>query len=397
MSHYQLGLPGMISPLGDQPETTLTALLNQDDRGMVWRDDLRQDAPALVGQAVALDTPLTGPLARWDCRNNRMLDWCCQAIAGQVEAQIASYGADRVAVVLGTSTSGIAECEQAMLAERDKGAFPGDYHYRKQEIGTGAQFVAERLGLTGLAYIVSTACSSSAKALAAAARLLDTGMADAVVCGGCDSLSKLTINGFSALESYAAERSKPLSEGRDGINIGEASVLFVMSRNPGGVRFRGAGESSDAYHVSAPHPEGRGAEEAMRLALNQAGLMPDQVDYLNLHGTGTPLNDVMECAAVHRLFGDTVPVSSTKPLTGHTLGAAGALEAAIGWLLLSDLNPQRRLPAQWLGGPLDPQLAPVTLANEHHRLPAHGGVVVSNSFAFGGSNISLVLSREDAQ
>ncbi|WP_028115243.1 beta-ketoacyl-ACP synthase [Ferrimonas senticii] len=392
MSH-RLSQPSMISALGMTPAESLTALLNHDQRGLVWRDDLHPEQSVLVGQAAPLTTPLQGSLAKWDCRNNRMLNYCCEQLMPQLQPLLNDFGADRIGVIIGTSTSGIAEYELALAHQQQFGQLPNDYHYRKQEIGSGAQFVADRIGANGPAYTISTACSSSAKALAAAARMLDSGLVDAVVCGGCDSLSQLTINGFCALQSYAQGHCRPLAEDRDGINIGEAAVLFVMTRDSGGIQLAGFGESSDGYHVSAPEPHGRGAETAMRLALESANLSAAKVDYLNLHGTATPLNDEMECLAIYRLCRDKVPVSSTKALTGHTLGAAGALEAALAWLLLSDLNHQRQLPSHANHYPLDPTLAPVLLASHQHRLPANGGTILSNSFAFGGSNISLLIRR----
>jgi 3-oxoacyl-[acyl-carrier-protein] synthase-1 len=247
--------------------------------------------------------------------------------------------------------------------------------------------------VSGPAYAISTACSSGAKALAAAARLLKAGIADAVVAGGVDALSGFTIAGFSALESVSAARCNPLSLHRQGINIGEGAGLFLVGRESGPVRLAGWGESSDAHHMSAPEPGGRGALDAMRQALARAQLQPQAIEYVNLHGTATPQNDAMESLAVAQLLGTDVPVSSTKPLTGHTLAAAGAVEAAVCWHTLVD-NPGGRLPPHWWDGARDPALAPVRVAAPGETLGRAPRHVLSNSFAFGGSNACLVLASE---
>jgi 3-oxoacyl-[acyl-carrier-protein] synthase-1 len=237
---------------------------------------------------------------------------------------------------------------------------------------------------------VSTACSSSAKSLATAARWLEAGFVDAVLTGGGDSLCRFTIAGFSALESVADARCNPLSRNRCGINIGEAAALFLMTREETPVRLAGWGETSDAHHMSAPEPSGRGAADAMRVALARAGLSPADVDYVNLHGTATPQNDAMESRAVASVLGLDAPVSSTKPLTGHTLGAAGALEAAIAWLTLTGTG---ELPPHWWDGERDPELPAVRLVAPGERAARPPRVVLSNSFAFGGSNASLAFVR----
>jgi 3-oxoacyl-[acyl-carrier-protein] synthase-1 len=248
------------------------------------------------------------------------------------------------------------------------------------------------LGVAGPATVISTACSSSAKALASAARLLRAGLADAVITGGADSLCRFTVAGFTALESVSEARCNPMSINRRGINIGEGAALFLMTREPGPVRLSGWGESSDAHHISAPEPEGRGALAAMRAALERASVTPSEIDYVNLHGTATPLNDAMESRAVHALLGGSVPCSSTKPLTGHTLGAAGALEAAFCWLALHD-NPRGRLPPHWWDGEADPALPALSLVKPGQELGRPLRAVLSNSFAFGGSNAALLLER----
>lgn len=321
-------------------------------------------------------------------RNNRLLLKAVEQIQPQLDQLLQNLARHRIGVVLGTSTSGIGEAERAFAEEQPEG-LPSWYHYSMQEIGAPAQFLARHLGLSGPATTISTACSSSAKALASARRLLETGVCDAVICGGVDSLCQLTVNGFDALDSVSDSTCNPMSRNRNGINIGEAAVVFVMSHEPGPVILAGVGESSDAHHISAPHPEGVGASNAIKAALKDARLKPEHIGYINLHGTATPQNDSMESQAVSRVFEAVPPCSSTKPQTGHTLGAAGALEAAFGWLTLVG---DGQLPVHWWDGEKDEQLPELKLVTPGQILSAAPEHVLSNSFAFGGNNIALVLS-----
>jgi 3-oxoacyl-[acyl-carrier-protein] synthase-1 len=324
-------------------------------------------------------------------RNNRLLAALLDEIAPEIAAAKTRYGAHRIAIVLGTSTSGIAEGEAAIAERLKTGIWPGRYRYSLQELGDPAAFAARHLGLSGPAYVVATACSSSAKAFASARRLIRQGLADAAIVGGVDTLCGLTLAGFGSLEARSAKSCNPFSVNRDGITIGEGGAVFLMVPEPAGLALAGIGETSDAHHLSAPHPDGAGALAAMRAALEDAGLEPDALGYVNLHGTATPLNDAMESKAAHALFGAHLPCSSTKALTGHTLGAAGAVEAAFAWLTLSPAwNPERRLPPHLWDGQPDPALPALTFATEAHRLER--AAILSNSFAFGGSNCALVLT-----
>jgi 3-oxoacyl-[acyl-carrier-protein] synthase-1 len=325
-------------------------------------------------------------------RQNALLAQALQDIRAPVQAAVDCWGPSRVAVVLGGSAAGLQEGTQAVCYQRTHGVWPSGYDYAQQTLGSGAAFVARALGVTGPAYTISTACSSGAKALASAARLLNTGMVDAVVAGGVDALSAFTIAGFSALESVAAERCNPMSAQRRGINLGEGAALFLVGRAPGPVRLAGWGETSDAHHMSAPDPSGQGAVAAMAQALARAGVQAHAVDYLNLHGTATLQNDAMESRAVAQLLGCAVPVSATKPLTGHALAAAGAIEAALAWATLVD-NPHGYLPAHWWDGVPDPDLPALHLVRPGEALGRAPGYVLSNSFAFGGSNAALLLAQ----
>ncbi|MDE2406763.1 MAG: beta-ketoacyl-ACP synthase [Xanthomonadaceae bacterium] len=384
---------GIVCALGVGQQQVAAALFADDAPHGVASTDRFTPGRALALGAVNAALPalhdLPLPLRS---RNNALLHMALAQIQPQVDAAIANHGPTRVAVVVGTSTSGIGEAELAMPARLAGNAWPPGFHYAQQEIGAPSRFVAAESGARGPAWTLSTACSSSAKALASAARLLRAGIADAVIAGGADALCAFTINGFSALEAVSVARCNPFSRNRNGINIGEGAALFLLTRTPGPVRLAGCGESADAHHMSAPDPQGRGAIAAMAAAIARAGIAADALDYVNLHGTATPLNDAMESLAMRATVGDRVPCSSTKPLTGHALGAAGAIEAGLCWLTLAR-NPQQRLPPHWWDGVADPALPALDLVAPGRRATAPLRYVMSQSFAFGGSNAALVLGQ----
>jgi len=327
-------------------------------------------------------------------RCNALLLQCYHQIEEAVTEAKARYGETRIAAVLGTSTSGIGEAQQAFTRRNGAGLLPEDFCLEQQDLGGPADFLQLVSGIRGPCYSISTACTSAPKALASAARLLAAGLADAVIAGGVDALNRFTLAGFGALECVSAKPCNPLSANRDGINMGEGAALFLMSREPAQVALTGWGESSDAYHFSAPDPAGAGARLAMQAALERAGRAPADIGYINLHGTGTLQNDAMESHAVAALFGSCTPCSSTKPLTGHALGAAGAIEAAICWQLLTD-HEAAALPPHWWDGQRDASLPPLRLVAPGERSARPPRAVLSNSFAFGGSNAALVLERLD--
>ena len=314
-------------------------------------------------------------------------------IRQDVDNVIKQYGADRIGVILGSSTSGIEDGENALFAFRDQGTFPADYNFGVQEIADGSEFLASYLGLGNIAVTISTACSSSAKVFAYAQEMMDAGICDAVIVGGMDSLCHLTCEGFHSLGALSANRCNPFSKNRNGISIGEGGALFLMTSNPAPVQMVSVGESSDGYSMTAPEPQGLGAEKAMRHALQKAALSADQITYVNLHGTSTPHNDSMESQAVSRVFGDDILCSSSKSIIGHTLGAAGATEIALCWLMMSrDYNPHRYvLPHLWDGVRGDD----ISLSNFakigdkiSDTVPFY---IISNFCAFGGSNASVIL------
>jgi 3-oxoacyl-[acyl-carrier-protein] synthase-1 len=345
---------------------------------------------AWLGVAEGVDDErLPAALAHFDCRNNRL---AALALRGdgfdeQVRRAAARYGARRIAVLVGTSTSGILQTEMAYRQRDADGALPEWLHYREtHDTASLAGFVQAALGLEGPAWVISTACSSGAKAYAAAARLIALGVIDAAVVGGCDTLCMTTLYGFHALELLSRDVCRPWDVRRNGLSLGEGASFALLQRNDEAPAawLLGCGESSDGHHMSSPHPEGAGAVAAMRAALADAGLQPGQVDYINLHGTGTRNNDAAEDLAVCSVFGRAVPVSSTKGHTGHALGAAGAVEAAITLLALQyGLLPQ---------GLHCEQPDPTLQANYLHRTQSRKlAVAASNSFGFGGSNACLVL------
>ena len=347
-----------------------------------------------IGEVVAVDAEkLPKSLSRFDCRNNRLVQLGLETdgFADDVRAAVARHGQSRVGVFLGTSTAGILQTELA-YRRRDpvSGALPDDFIYRTTHNSFSlAEFTREYFALEGPALAVSTACSSSAKVFSAAARQLALGTIDAAIVGGVDTLCLTTLYGFASLQLTSSEPCRPYDAARNGISVGEGAAFALLERAPatpdaGAVLLLGAGESSDAYHMSAPHPEGLGARLAMEAALRSAGLPPDAIDYINLHGTATPANDAAEGKAVAALFADRVPCSSTKGATGHTLGAAGAVEAIICALAMShDLLP---------GSPNTQVPDPAIPLN--YLLASRSGKVrhaLSNSFGFGGSNCSLVF------
>ncbi|NUU34265.1 beta-ketoacyl-[acyl-carrier-protein] synthase family protein [Pseudomonas sp. C2B4] len=386
---------GVICSLGHDKHEVARNLFAGDCSGMRsekgWVPERSLPVGAVCGELAAVPAELS----RQDTRNNQLLMEAALQIRQDIDQAIQTYGRDRIGVVLGTSTSGIDEASRGLARYIREHQFPPEYDYQQQELGAPANFLADWLKLSGPAYVISTACTSSARALMSAQRLLDLGVCDVVLCGGVDSLCKLTLNGFTALEAVSDQRCNPFSVNRNGINIGEAAVLFLMSKQAGGnppIALLGSGASSDAHHISAPEPSGRGALQAMRKALGRAHLQPQQISYLNLHGTATQHNDAMESQAVATLFPTGVPCSSTKPMTGHTLGAAGALEAAFCWLSLSADNRKQALPPHLWDGQPDPGLPALDWVTPADHLTSTGPrYLMSNSFAFGGNNVSLII------
>ena len=385
---------GLVTPLGRGKDQVCRALFRGSREGLVARDDLIAGKVVHVGE-VAGDLPeIPAGLERFRSRNNRLLQAAVQQIAADVGEARERYGAHRIAVVLGTSTSGIDESEAAFKVQRETGAWPEWFAYEQLEAGAMADFIADYLELDGPAYVIATACSSSAKVFASARRLIELDLCDAAIVGGADSLCRMTLNGFNALGALSPGLCNPFSVNRDGINIGEAAVVFLMSREAAPVELLGCGEACDAYHISAPEPGGLGAIAAISQALRDSGLDSADIGYVNLHGTGTEHNDKMESIAVNTVLGPAVPTSSTKSLTGHTLGAAGAVEAAFLWLALHPDYGDGLLPPHVWDGIADPDLAEIELTDAERRVDLNRTrAMLSSSFAFGGNNVSLIFGR----
>lgn len=370
--------------------------LRERRSGLAPCDFLDADLDTYVGRVGGLETlPWPAEWSAWDCRNNR-LAWLGLEQDGFVDAvadAVKRYGAHRVGVVLGTSTSGILHTELA-FRERDPqtGALPSPLHYATtHELSSAPRFVRERLGLKGPMFAISTACSSSGKVFASAQRLIGSGLCDAVVVGGVDTLCLTTLYGFSSLELTAPEPCRPGDPERRGISIGEAAGFALVEADQDDADdlcVFGVGESVDAYHMSTPHPDGVGAELAMRRALDAAGMSAEAVDYVNLHGTASRVNDAAEDRALEAVFGAGQACSSTKGWTGHTLGAAGITEMVIGALAIE----HGFVPGTLNTRQVDPAFsADYRLENRDER-PTR---VLSNSFGFGGNNCSLLFGRKE--
>ncbi|MGH7837506.1 MAG: beta-ketoacyl-[acyl-carrier-protein] synthase family protein, partial [Candidatus Binataceae bacterium] len=385
---------GVINPLGRGKDEVARSLFKGSRAGLVHRAGLLPDRSIRAGVVPGALPELPARLAHLNCRNNRLALAALGEIEDDIKTSVERVGAHRVAVVMGTSTSGIAEGEVALAQRVANGEWPQGFRYSLQEIGNLAGFVAAYLELGGPAYTIATACSSSAKVFASAQRLIEAGLCDAALVGGADTLCRMTLCGFDSLAALAKDYCNPFSRNRDGINIGEGAAVFLLTTEESAVSLLGVGESADAHHVSAPHPDGDGAALAMWRALAAAHLRPEQIDYINLHGTATELNDAMEARAVDRIFGDRTPCSSTKSMTGHLLGAAGANEAAFLWLMLEPGFASGCVPPHLWDGEADPAIPRLNLVPMQFQL-AHPEWVaaLSNSFAFGGSNASVVLGR----
>jgi 3-oxoacyl-[acyl-carrier-protein] synthase-1 len=375
-----------VSALGQGAAAHRAALLNQ--AGGLRPNDFDPVLAGWIGRVDGVEGhAMPAAMAAYDCRNNRLADMALRAdgFAERVEAARARYGADRIAVILGTSTSGITAAEDAYAGRVGEGPLPGGFDYEHtQDLYSVAGFVRAALGLRGPAFVVSVACASSARCFMEAAQLIAAGVVDAAVVGGADSLCHMTLHGFAALELISPTPTRPGAADRAGISIGEAAGFALLERDGDGMALLGAGASSDGHHMSSPHPEGAGAIAAMTEALGSAGLRPDGVDWINLHGTGTRANDAMEDLAVFAVFGGATPCSSTKGWTGHTLGASGIVEALIAQecmaagILLGGLGVDQPDPA-----------FRARVATGIERRPLRR--VMSNAFGFGGINCSLIF------
>ncbi len=373
-----------------------TTSLQQNYSGLAKCNFETVDLDTYIGEVAGVDSVLMPKhLKNFDCRNNRLAQLALEQdhFSDAVRIAIDKYGTDRIGVFVGTSTSGILQTELAYRKlDPNTGFLPDDFHYSgTHNTFSVADFTRQYFDLTGPAVAVSSACSSSAKVFCSAQRMMKVGLIDAAIVGGVDSLCLTTLYGFHSLELTASNACRPYDADRDGISISEAGAFALLEHAPDNLNsndilFLGGGESSDAYHMSSPHPEGLGASLAMQAALDSAGLKAEDIDYINLHGTATQSNDAAEGLAVERIFGRKVPCSSTKGATGHALGAAGALEAAICAITLQN----NFMPASLNTQQLDPNIHIDYLLKSRENKVSH---VMSNSFGFGGTNCSLIFGK----
>ncbi|HEU4655109.1 MAG TPA: beta-ketoacyl-[acyl-carrier-protein] synthase family protein [Steroidobacteraceae bacterium] len=378
------------SAAGEGREATLRALSQR--RSGLRPNDFNAGLNTWIGRVPGLEgSPPPSQFDLWDCRNNR-LAWrglLADDFLTAAKRAIARYGRDRVAIVVGTSTSSIGASEEAYTRLDADGEYPPDM--RRPIIHTPhslGDFVAHAVGADGLCVTVATACSSSAKVFAQAERYIRNGLADAAIVGGVDTLCGSVLFGFNSLELVSPDLCKPFDATRHGINVGEAAGFALLEKDGRGPTLLGYGESSDAHHMSTPHPDGLGARLAVEDALRRAHLAPSQIDYINLHGTASLKNDEVEARVVANLFPEKTFASSTKGWTGHTLGAAGITEAVISLLALE----HGTLPGTINTTSLDPICGPQIHCENG---TADARYALSFSFGFGGSNCVLAFGRSD--
>ena len=381
----------LVNATGCGKKETLAAI-QKEKSGLRNKDYPSLTLNTWLGQVDNVDSVvIEKSLQHFNCRNNMLAKLALDTdnFRDNINVAISKYGSFRIGVFMGTSTSGKAETEKAYVnRDKNSGELPASFDMlHTHNIGSVQNYVQHSLGLNGVGLTISTACSSSAKVFATAYRHIQAGLCDAAVVGGVDSLCLTTFYGFNSLQLLSDEPCCPWDTNRKGINVGEAAGFALLERSLESdkcIKLKGYGESSDAYHMSTPHPEGQGAVTAMKSALERAGLKAGMIDYINLHGTATPSNDAAEAQALIRTFSNDVMCSSTKGITGHTLGAAGITEAIICTLVLShDVLPGNvNLKKQ------DPNLPVKVLESNIYRKAEN---VMSNSFGFGGSNCSLVF------
>ena len=356
------------------------------------------DFPAYCGEVASDLLPKLKPsLQEFSTRNARIalatINHPADGLRSAVAQAVDRYGAQRVGIVLGTSTSGIYETEKAYVWLKEHGQVPASFSLPSQHSWVAtARFLQAELGLEGPCYVISTACSSSSKSLASAQRLIATGVCDAVLTGGVDSLCRLTMYGFKSLDIMSEQPCTPLDKDRNGISLGEGAGLLLLEKPhknfSGCVHLLGCGESSDAHHMTAPHPEGKGAVIAMHEALAQAGITAQDIDYVNLHATGTVLNDSAEMLAMDQVFGPELHCSGTKGLTGHTLGAAGGIETIITWLSLKHGFRPGTCNLKQVDAAFHCSV------NRDSETDVPVAFTMNNNFGFGGNNTSVILGEQ---
>jgi 3-oxoacyl-[acyl-carrier-protein] synthase-1 len=393
-----LSAPGLVCCAGKNKDQFYESCLRGDQSGLVFRT--MQDGKTFLTGSIPGELPAIAeslfpeaPAYTDNTRILRLINAALEQIRPDIEAAVNRYGGRRIGVCIGSCDNG---SEGSLLAHEAwfaQGSFPEDYELRFQAAGFPGEFVSRKFGLSGPSLGIATACASGAGAIIRGAELIRAGFCDAVIAGGADIVSETVLLGFDSLEVISGSLSNPFSKNRRGINLGEGAAFFVLKAESAGtdIELLGAGESADAFHITSPREDGRGAIRAMRSALKDAGIDPGKIDYVNLHGTGTISNDRMEALAMDAVFQGKPPLlSSTKPVTGHTLGAAGALEAALCALVLCR---GKGLPVHCWDGVHDEELPVLPFVPSGNSGEGYG-ICMSNSFAFGGCNTSLILGKK---
>lgn len=387
---------GFICSLGRGSAKDCESVVEKLQNG-IHAEFVLQNVAGVMKPVASIDAESLPPvaIAGFDNRVNRLSQIALDEIDGTIRKAVEKFGPERIGIFLGSCDNGSEASLAALKCFKEKGRFPEGYLLDFQKADFPARYIAKRYGITGMISVHSTACASSASALVSARNNIYAGNCDAAIVGGVDIASLTVILGFSSLEAMSEKPTNPFSANRSGLTLGDGAVFFLVTKDDcaelsvegaKGLKVLGFGESADADHITAPRADGAGAFDAMSKALADAEISASQVDYVNLHGTGTVLNDSMECLAVHKLFGGNVPASSTKALTGHTLGAAGALEAAFCCMALK----KDFLPAHHFDGVQDPLLPKMNLVTSQNS-SKKSKYCISNSFAFGGCNVSLVV------
>lgn len=376
-----------ISPLGENKDEAIATLQSQKSKYMDYIGGfLPQGQKAYLG-SLPFELP-----SDCDCRNSSMLQKCTNELDSVLQLALNKYDKKRIGVVIGTSTSAITDVEQSVIKNYQEN-LKLFYDNRLCEIGNLSDFIKNRYKLEGPCYTVATACSSGGKALVSGAELLKSGVCDVVIVGASDSLSKITVSGFFALGALSIDPCQPFALNRCGINISEAAGITIMSKEPltdDYIKLLGYGMTSDGYHISAPEPTGTEGINAVNAAMKMAGVFPKDIGYVNMHGTGTKLNDSMEGNIIRGVFGNSVPFSSTKHITGHTLGAAAIVEAYISWLILNNNLDLPYHPYNY--NEIDDEFKALNILHTFgNKLKTP--IIMSNNFAFGGNNISLIFGK----
>ena len=382
-----MSAPALVCCAGNNADELYESCLNGNQSGFVMRDYNGKNFPTGIIKHDLPEIDLQSLSFAGNARIIRMINAALEQLAPIVKKAIERYGHEKTGVCLGSCDNG---SEASFVAHNEyfvKGSFPNNYNLHFQSASFPAEFISRKFGLTGPVFTVATACASGASAIIKGAELIRAGICSAVIAGGADIVSETVFTGFNVLEAVSDSLSNPFSKNRKGINLGEGAAFFLLdSENISDIELLGMGESSDAYHMTAPEENGAGAAKAMNTAIADAKIDSGQIGYVNLHGTGTVLNDKAESSALKTVFDTAPPASSTKPITGHTLGAAGALEAAICWMTLSE---KKGLPVHCWDGIRDEDASFFPATREH----APPSICMTNSFAFGGCNVSLILSN----